>query len=424
MKRNNTLVIISALLCCLFMAGKAQTASNEKNVSFNDSIDTEECILYYCTNEAEVQEVCVDNAKRIRRLRKVFAMSPRIDSIIVYSYASPEGAYQRNVWLAEKRAESAKEFILSSIKNDSILNPDNIILRPMGEHWGGFKAEVEANYHRDNREEVLNILNAQIPTETKKWRLKKLDNGHTYSYLINKHMPKLRMATWVCIYTTTPELKYELELESQPDTIPAMILQPIAFKKEEPVDTVVYIDEGWKPRLHIKTNTIGLAMGIANIAAELDFKEHWSISVPVYYSSWDYFKSTLKFRTFSIQPEVRYWWDENNIGLFAGAHFGMSYFNFAFDGDYRYQDKNENSPAWGGGLSIGYRLPLSKNRRWGVEFTLGAGVYSLQYDKFYNTENVKDGLMADSKKKAYFGIDRAAISFSYALDLKKKGGKK
>lgn len=424
MKSRKTLLIVYTLLFCIFLTGKAQVVSERQDTIANDSVETEECLLYYCTNKADVQEVCLDNSKRIRRLRKVFAMSPRIDSIIIYSYASPEGGYERNIWLSKKRAESAKEFILQSIHNDSILDPDNIILRPMGEHWDGFKAEVEANYHRADRDKVLSILNADIPSETKKWRLNKLNDGNTYKYLIAKHMPLLRMATWVCIYATTPELKRELELDLLPDTIPAMIIQPIAIKKEEPVDTVVYVDEGWKPRLHIKTNTIGLAMGIANLAAELDINEHWSVSVPVYYSAWNYFKSTLKFRTFAIQPEVRYWWDEDHIGLFAGAHLGMSYFNFAFDGDYRYQDKNENSPALGGGLSIGYRLPLSKNNRWGVEFTLGAGVYSLQYDKFYNTDNVKEGLMADSKKKAYFGIDRAAISFSYALDLKKKGGKR
>jgi hypothetical protein len=58
-----------------------------------------------------------------------------------------------------------------------------------------------------------------------------------------------------------------------------------------------------------------------------------------------------------------------------------------------------------------------------VEFSLGAGVYSIYYDKFHNTPHTKDGLMTGSVKKTYWGIDQAAASFSYSFDFMKKGGK-
>ena len=86
-------------------------------------------------------------------------------------------------------------------------------------------------------------------------------------------------------------------------------------------------------------------MAIANVAAEVDLAKHWSFTLPVYYSTWDYFKSTIKFRTFAVQPEFRNWLSEENDGFFAGAHFGLAYYNFAFDGDYRYQDHNRETPA-------------------------------------------------------------------------------
>jgi hypothetical protein len=174
----------------------------------------------------------------------------------------------------------------------------------------------------------------------------------------------------------------------------------------------------------LKTNAIGLGMGIANVAAEIDLAKHWSFSLPIYYSAWNYFKSTIKFRTLAVQPEFRYWLSKYNDGFFAGAHVGLAYYNFAFDGDYRYQDHNRKTPALGGGVNVGYRLPISKNHRWRVEFLLGAGVYLLHYDKFHNTPNTKDGLMVESIKKTYWGIDQAAVSFSYTFDLKKRGGKR
>jgi hypothetical protein len=178
----------------------------------------------------------------------------------------------------------------------------------------------------------------------------------------------------------------------------------------------------WNRNLHIKTNTLGLGLAIANVAVEIDLAKHWSFTLPVYYSAWDYFKSTIKFRTFSVQPEFRYWLSDENDGFFAGAHFGLAYYNVAFDGDYRYQDHNCNTPAIGGGVSMGYRLPISKNNRWRVEFSLGAGAYTTHHDKFYNTPNTKGGLMKETIKKTYWGIDHAAVSFSYSFDLKKKGG--
>ncbi|MBQ2858625.1 MAG: DUF3575 domain-containing protein, partial [Bacteroidaceae bacterium] len=141
----------------------------------------------------------------------------------------------------------------------------------------------------------------------------------------------------------------------------------------------------------------------------------------IYYSAWDYFKSTLKFRTFNVQPEVRYWMDENNEGWFAGAHFGAAFYNYALGGDWRYQDHGRETPSWGGGISGGYRMPLSKNRRWKLEFTLGAGVYASHYDRFYNEPN---GRLEGDYKKTFFGLDNVAVTIAYRFDLNKKGGKR
>ena len=162
----------------------------------------------------------------------------------------------------------------------------------------------------------------------------------------------------------------------------------------------------------------------SNVGAEIDFAKHWSFTLPIYYSAWNYIKPTIKFRTFSIYPEVRYWLSPNNDGLFLDVHLGLAYYNFAFDGDYRFQDHNGEKPAIGGGLSIGYMLPISDNNRWRIEFSLGAGVYAVHYDKFFNTPNTKEGLMIDSGKMTYWGIDQAAISFVYTFNLKKKGDRR
>ncbi|MCH5329034.1 MAG: DUF3575 domain-containing protein, partial [Coprobacter sp.] len=191
-------------------------------------------------------------------------------------------------------------------------------------------------------------------------------------------------------------------------------------------------EESWMPRLYVKSNLVGLAMLSANAAVEVDLARHWSVTLPIYYCGMDWFKSTIKFRNFTIQPEARYWFRRtDNDGFFIGAHVEMSYYNFAFDGEYRYQDHRGRTPALGGGLSAGYRLPISASKRWRVEFTAGAGVYPIDYDLFVNTPDVKDGMLTDRNKKTYIGLDQAAITFSYSFDLKnyqrtypKKGGRR
>lgn len=190
---------------------------------------------------------------------------------------------------------------------------------------------------------------------------------------------------------------------------------PVIMEKQDSIPAI----EEWTRHLYVKTNAIGVGLLMVNAAVEVDLAEQWSFHLPVYYSGWNYIKSTIKFRTLSLQPEFRYWFEKKHR-WFVGAHFGLGYYNLAFNGKYRYQDHEGETPALGGGLSIGYRMPLSENNRWHVEFVLGGGAYRQHYDRFYNEENVAEGQLYDTKKKTYWGLDNVAITFSYRFDLKKK----
>ncbi len=158
---------------------------------------------------------------------------------------------------------------------------------------------------------------------------------------------------------------------------------------------------------------------VLNAAAEIDLCRHVSFNLPVYYCAWNYGTSRVKFRTFAIQPELRYWSGEDNESLYWGLHGGLAYYNLAFGGEYRYQDHAGTSPALGCGLSIGYRLPLGEDKRLKLELSIGVGMYSLYYDKFRNYRN---GPLYSVVKETYVGLDQASVSFSYSFGLKRKGG--
>ncbi len=166
--------------------------------------------------------------------------------------------------------------------------------------------------------------------------------------------------------------------------------------------------------IRLKTHIPELFLLSGNVAAEIDLFGPVSLHFPIHYSALDWFSSTVKFRNFAIQPELRYNFSRVR-GLFAGAHFGLAWFNVATGGDWRYQDKDGRSPLMGGGLGMGYRIPLGSGSRWELEFSLGAGVYSIDYDRFYNEPG---GAWAGSGSTTWLGLDNACISITYKFPLR------
>ena len=404
-------------------------------VTHSQEIHTEICIDFR-VNSTVIDFSYSDNADRMLEMVE-FLRAVRQDSTITIlevsfcGSASPEGSYQLNRNLARGRLMALEKVIRKEVDiPDSLISRNDSYIP-----WDYLKAQIQ-DLELARKKEVIAILeedgrlvdyhhpNTHIDNRIVK--LRALDGGKVWQQINKLFFSQMRNACAVLV-TYKKELLSVPEPVIVPDTV---VTKPVVEVVETVPDTTVVVApiipevEEWSCKLHLKTNAIGLGLAIANAAVEIDLAKHWSFTLPVYYSAWDYFKSTIKFRTLAMQPEVRYWLSEMNDGFFAGAHLGLAYYNFALDGDYRYQDHNRETPAVGGGVSIGYRLPISKNNRWRLEFSLGAGVYSNHYDKFHNTPRTKDGLMIESIKKTYWGIDQAAVSFSYSFDLKKKGGKR
>lgn len=168
-------------------------------------------------------------------------------------------------------------------------------------------------------------------------------------------------------------------------------------------------------QITIKTNIPALGLLIGNAAVEVDLTRALSLHVPVYYSALDYFNTGLKFRTLALQPELR-WYIPRSRRFFTGAHFGLAWYNLALGGNYRYQDRDGDTPAIGGGLSVGYRQPLCKSGRWRLEFALGGGAYRLRHDLFHNEPN---GALARSESKTYIGPDNVSLSVTYSINMRR-----
>ena len=342
-----------------------------------------------------------------------------VTGITIYGTASPEGSYELNKRLANGRAQAVEDYLTKrmNIADSLITRVDEYI------PWDKLTIMVETST-LPQKDEVLAVIAEQperVPyrgnstIDHRVLKLQKIDNGRVWSILNKDYFGRLRNTSLAAITVRnvlavdSPAIGLNFLAPNPRVSLPALAIAPIV----EPVEPEV-----WHRYLHLKTNALGWPLMLANVAAELVLCKHLSFSLPVYYSALNYFTSTIKFRAFGFQPELRYWFDEDNTGWFVAGHFGLAWYNIATNGDWRIQDHNRNTPAIGGGANAGYRMAIGKLKRWNLEFSLGVGAYKLHFDKFINERN---GQYAYSMKKTYVGLDNAAVTFSYAFDLTKKG---
>lgn len=418
-------VALSLLILCVGLV-RSQESRSEFSLAFR-------------VNSTSVDSLYSDNAVNMRDLRD-FLRNVRSDStihitkVLFRGAASPEGSSAHNRRLAGRRLSALESIVRSEIElPDSIISHDDSDIQ-----WELLKSLMKES-DISHKEEIIAILDMKpeyveyrsgAKIDRRVLELQKLDKGRVWRQIKDMFFSRLRNACAVfvsyvkAVPPVQPETAATDTVAAEPLPIDVIVPDNVvvtdSLAKNAVAETLQAVPEEWRWHVYVKTNAIGWAIGVANIAAEVDIVEHWSFSFPIYWSSCNYFRQTLKFRTFTLQPEVRYWLSDSGNGWFAGAHFGLGWYNIATCGDYRIQDHNGDSPAIGGGVSVGYRLPLCGNGRWRMEFSLGAGAYSVHYDKFRNEPN---GLLVDTEKKTWFGIDRASVSVVYKFGTdKKKGG--
>lgn len=137
------------------------------------------------------------------------------------------------------------------------------------------------------------------------------------------------------------------------------------------------------PFLAVKTNLVWWAVkGTLNIGGEVGLGKRTSLEFSGGNNRWNLRGSDQNNRKLThwvLKPEFRYWLCERFNGHFFGLHGFYGQYNVGgydvpllFKKEYRYE-----GDAYGAGVNYGYHLAFA--RRWGVEFTAGAGVARFNY---------------------------------------------
>lgn len=421
---NNASYCLAIVMLALAMFIPTTSVMAQSHKMADDAQVREEMRIHFRASKTYIDKSYMNNDSALQQIVEWAEKRQRdsmvdVVSVAFYGACSPEGSVSFNHYLSSTRLSRLENYVRQRVNI-----PENIIVR--NDHyiaWEELKKMVEES-NIENKDEILAILRSENTStgeqlDSRIRALKNMDNGKTWNMLLNRYFAHMRNA-YMVIVTKKSELAERLEELRTPMPLTKLLSdQNVDIKPTSIIPAVVATATKQSHYMYVKTNIVGLALLNANVGVEFDLGNYLSLNIPVSYSAINYFTPTIKFRNFSVQPELRVWPMKNNDGLFVGAHMGFAYYNFAFNGDWRYQDHNGTSPTLGGGLSLGYRMPISRDKNWKLEFAVGAGVYPLHYDVFYNLKNVKEGTLYETRNGNYIGLDNVTIGISYRIPYKK-----
>lgn len=414
------------LLMCVFTIVCALSANAEEESgrriadSAKSHVKSEEPLkenlaIHYRVNETVVDEDYMGNKEQIHKIKHYLVNSPRIDSITIYAWSSPDGLYNKNRSLSRKRASSAKRLLLQHSPDSAKLNSGKIKISPIAENWEGLTTLVKEGYSRKDREKVLAILGDDtMGSDNKKRELKKLDKGRTWKYLADNYLPQLRAATWVCVWAEViqgmPEVAAVVQDSLEQPYIGLAPLPPYDYKPVLPQEESRMIAA-------VKTNLLYDAVTAVNFAVEVPIGERWSIVAEDVFPWWSWGPNRNKyaFQMVEIGIEPRYWFykkEDADVleGHFVGVYGMSAKYDFQWDRSLCYQGE-----YWSTGVTYGYSLPVKEWLK--LEFSASVGFMRSNY-RHYQPSPEYENLYLDEYQVgvlSYFGPTKVNVSMVIPL---------
>lgn len=390
----------------------ASDGATESQIEYRDSSKIEQFILHYRVNETVVDETYMNNKAQLHKIRHYLANSPRIDSVTIYSWASPEGGIKFNSYLSRERGLSAKRLLLSLTSDSAKFNSGKIKLSPVAENWDGLEKLVEERYFRHDRDKVLKILRTQgISDETRKWRLQQLNEGYSWKVLVRRYMPELRAATWICVWAEV--------IDPMPE-VAAVVAKAMAEERPMPQEqaAIALPTESYVPvRKTIAALRSNLLVPGLNAGVEVPIGYHWSAGFDYYYPwFWPHPVNKDCFELLGWSLEGRYWLGRNrdasdrlkghSIGLYGSA--GYYDFERSFAG--------QQGEFISTGLDYTYAMPVGKKSRVHIELSVAIG-YIHSWARNYHVNGDYGPLFKDEGEILfdYFGPTKAAVNLVIPL---------
>lgn len=391
----------------------------------------------------------------------------------VRSAASPEGP----LWFNQQLSRGRRDALLK-IFNDYGVNPASIHIDVVDEEY-----ELLAFFMRQAEDPDAALVSRMVrehiddPVLLKKM-LQEYDEGRLWERMLQEYYPNLRASRFMIILPNTYQAEflnyYPLDLLAEP-----IIEIPIEEGEPWEPDTMDYslpmlpppyasvAPNGRVARrelLSVKTNLLEWGAWVPQYGMcpmpniELEFYPkhgHWTVGGNFDCPWW--IGNTTNHKYFELRNYTvytRYYLRNSNRSYSDPEHTIPTPGKAAFRGFYLsayahgflYQIGLSATKGWigegvGGGLGLGYVLPISKSGHWRLDFGLQVGMFYTPYDPFvwgkptyhggqidglyyYDTPFFSDNFKKRMHRYTWFGPTRVGISISYDLLYRRKDSKK
>ncbi len=172
---------------------EVKTLSDRHTAKFNFVVDRYELLRDYKGNAAEFREV--DRVVSEIRNNPDF----EITEFAITGYASPEASVPHNRTLAQNRANSFADYLVTKFN----IERNRFTVTGHGEDWDGLREAVASSSIAD-RQAILDIIDNVSNPDARDAELMKLSGGQTYRNLLNNFYPPLRRTEYVVAYNVRP----------------------------------------------------------------------------------------------------------------------------------------------------------------------------------------------------------------------------
>mgnify|MGYP002623094644 CR=1 FL=1 len=337
--------------------------------------------------------------------------------------ASPEGSFDNNRQLSERRCGVLFDFLVSHLGGTQDNAPMSV--RHDIEDYRGLCIMMRAAGDKD-ADFVTRLCDTYLPTGNYtqlKRSLQASQEGRLWRHLLRDYYPQLRASRFMLFF------RKPAEHASEPTVTPQM---PETEAVEAVADSEDVVTPGGSanrpPRrewLSVKTNLLfyGIYMPgynrycpIPNVAVEYYPRHgHFTFGASFDFPWWVSYKRSKFFEIRNYQVETRYYLQSGSIekrkpgegaafkGLYVQGYAHCGVFEIGFN-----KNKGWKGEGGGLGLGLGYVMPLSRRGHWRLEGGLQVGWFTCRYDPF-QYENLVNPNYHDGRY--YYKWDKEASLF-------------
>ena len=170
---------------------------------YEDSFD---CKVTFPVARHDLQKQFADNSQELIRLEKFISENLNIKGAIlktvhIKGYASPEGEFDYNRALAQRRTRTLSEYVYCrypSLKKVPVYIPEGV-----GEDWEGLR-NIIISSSLPYKDELLSSIDRYRNDVERESAIRKLDDGKIYDTLLKDFYPGLRRTTFSLSFDIRP----------------------------------------------------------------------------------------------------------------------------------------------------------------------------------------------------------------------------